>query len=392
MFAARAQNVEQWILPALAARKDRALGPLHGFDAGLPGRRPRTGLRSGRDNSTASPARGLVPILRSASISIPKPVWRGRTPAIATRAARRKAAWMNRPSSFTSKARAAYHELAVPSRSASRLIDGGCGARGGGRADLGAGGACAAGAAGRRDAHSAASSSVHCLRLAVSLAIPAGPAGSNALTVLLHLLAREIGARSYGDIVVNMVLYMPVGMFAFLALDRQGHHALRWIAAGADRASPCRRSVEMPQIYDKTRVCSLLDVLDNTLGGAIGMVLGLVFRNSLSGSLFLVMHWLGFQSVCCSGSWQASSIRSSSRLELTASLRWPGFWRSMCWSSARDSRGPRCGESGWRRRLWRCCCSRGLAPFHLQMHATAFSWVPFLAMLKRSGSSACRFC
>ena len=40
-FACRAQNVEQSILPALERRQDRALGSLHRFDPGLPGRRPR---------------------------------------------------------------------------------------------------------------------------------------------------------------------------------------------------------------------------------------------------------------------------------------------------------------------------------------------------------------
>ncbi len=40
-FASRAQNVDQWILPALAPRRDRPLRPLYRFLPGLPGCRTR---------------------------------------------------------------------------------------------------------------------------------------------------------------------------------------------------------------------------------------------------------------------------------------------------------------------------------------------------------------
>ena len=47
MFAARAQNVEQWILPALHAGQDRHLGSLHGFFDRLSRLRPGSGLGEG---------------------------------------------------------------------------------------------------------------------------------------------------------------------------------------------------------------------------------------------------------------------------------------------------------------------------------------------------------
>ncbi len=49
-FASRAQNVDQWIAPALAARRNRALRPLHRFLPGLPRLRARPG-RGKRDGA-----------------------------------------------------------------------------------------------------------------------------------------------------------------------------------------------------------------------------------------------------------------------------------------------------------------------------------------------------
>ena len=55
MFAARAQNVEQSILPALSRRQNRRLGPLHGFLHRLPRRRAAAWVGTRSSKSIASP-------------------------------------------------------------------------------------------------------------------------------------------------------------------------------------------------------------------------------------------------------------------------------------------------------------------------------------------------
>ena len=75
MFAARAQNVEQWILPALAEGKivvsDRFTDSSLGYQGAARGLGWDTVLEVDR-----IACQGLVPISPSASMSIPKPVWR----------------------------------------------------------------------------------------------------------------------------------------------------------------------------------------------------------------------------------------------------------------------------------------------------------------------------
>ena len=67
-------------------------------------------------------------------------------------------------------------------------------------------------------------------------------------------------------------------------------------------------SMEFLQIFDKTRVCSLLDVLNNTLGGLIGVVLGARFRRSMSGAGAADLLLARFSALCaCSRCWLGSA-------------------------------------------------------------------------------------
>ncbi len=57
MFGARAQHVDEVILPALAARRLGAVRPLHRFHRSLPGRRPQAGQRARAGAAQASVSR-----------------------------------------------------------------------------------------------------------------------------------------------------------------------------------------------------------------------------------------------------------------------------------------------------------------------------------------------
>ena len=62
-FASRAQNVDEWILPGAGARRNRALGPLHRFLPGLPGRRTRAWASTRSIDLDRIACRGLKPDL-----------------------------------------------------------------------------------------------------------------------------------------------------------------------------------------------------------------------------------------------------------------------------------------------------------------------------------------
>ena len=113
-FASRAQNVDELILPALARGRDRAFRPLHGFQPGLPGLRPRPGRRNRahagphrlpRPEARPHPAGGYRPRNQPG----PRPRPQRRRPARETR--------MDEQSvDFHRKVREAYHDAGRAAR------------------------------------------------------------------------------------------------------------------------------------------------------------------------------------------------------------------------------------------------------------------------------------
>lgn len=201
------------------------------------------------------------------------------------------------------------------------------------------------------------------------------------LSHFLHAWPSKLQPSDFGDIVVNLFLYMPVGMFAFLALERHGERRLRWILPVLlSLFLSC--SMEILQIFDKTRVCSLLDVLNNTAGGMAGVVLGARFRRTMSGPVLLILYWIGFQ--LCALFAMLAGQRGR-----------PGFLRSplelvtvvFAWVVAYQLYAAR---SETRRESWQSTALagaftallivRGLAPFRFQATPSHFDWMPFDAM------------
>ncbi len=209
----------------------------------------------------------------------------------------------------------------------------------------------------------------------------AGPPGHSALDVLLHSWPAKITPGDFGDIVVNLVIYAPVGMFGFLALDRTKHHRLRWFAPVL-LSCALSASMEMLQVYDVTRVCSLLDLLNNTLGGALGVFMGYLFRMSMSDGVFLVFHWLGFQvvAICAivAGKRPAPHFAPLDTVSVVVAWLLVVYLLSSPAVPVQPTRSGRWLALGFLALL----IVRGLAPFHFQGPPAPFRWVPLHTLLQ----------
>lgn len=99
----------------------------------------------------------------------------------------------------------------------------------------------------------------------------------NPLILLLHSWR---GGRLFPfqirDGIINVLLYIPVGACGYLAFAGMRR---RWLAFWAPVALGAALSVtvEILQVYERTRTTSLLDVYANTIGSAVGVLAGVVF-------------------------------------------------------------------------------------------------------------------
>lgn len=130
--------------------------------------------------------------------------------------------------------------------------------------------------------------------------------GADPLGVLLGAWPRHINRFLLRDAAVNLLLYFPLGMAAVLAAVRRHSRAAAWGAAVLI-AVALSAGIEMLQIYDPGRVCSLFDVLCNVLGAAGGAAAALLFRPELESlarrrpgrqaraAVLLLGCWAGFQ-------------------------------------------------------------------------------------------------
>ena len=204
-----------------------------------------------------------------------------------------------------------------------------------------------------------------------------GPEDKTALEVLLQSWPAKVDRADLGDIAVNVLLYLPAGMFAFFALDRFGYRRMRWVLPGLIGFA-VSSSIEMLQVFDRTRVPSLLDVLDNTLGSVAGLLLGYVLRSSFTGATLLVLYWLGFQ--------------LSALFAMLAGKRSYPHWTALVLAAWVLVLYMLSVSGKAVHRAWVAWClaagflvlllASGLAPYHLQAHGTAFHWIPFHAMFQ----------
>lgn len=134
--------------------------------------------------------------------------------------------------------------------------------------------------------------------------------GHNPLWVLLHAWPATVFSRYLvWDIAVNITLYVPLGIFAYLAVSGRAPWMVRVLAPMA-LALALSASIEMLQLFDDSRQCSGSDVVSNATGAAVGIALGALYRVKLqrflaaqdtasllrpSGALLLLSCWLGYQ-------------------------------------------------------------------------------------------------
>ena len=271
--------------------------------------------------------------------------------------------------------------------------------------------------------------------------------GASPPWILLHSWPDAIDRYVLWDVAINIVLYVPLGVFGFLAMSESFPRAVR-ICAPVLLAVALSASVEMIQLFDDSRQCSTSDLLCNVTGGAVGVGLGMLYREKLravlerreaasflhlSGALLLLCCWLGYQlfplfpslgrtklearlaalgpisaispvetllvfaewiAVACllEGLLEEETVRMMAALLLMVPLRLVIVSRSLAWS---DIAGAAAAFAAW---LWlpRLYVRRAapllltsalvlgeLAPFHFGS-ARAFNWVPFRGFLMAS--------
>jgi VanZ family protein len=96
---------------------------------------------------------------------------------------------------------------------------------------------------------------------------------ANPLWILLHAWGSHWDRRFAADVVINIALYVPLGMSGYLGFRR--FRIVGPVVVGAV-VSAC---VEMAQLYTDTRICSAFDLLNNILGSALGVALGMLLES-----------------------------------------------------------------------------------------------------------------
>lgn len=107
-----------------------------------------------------------------------------------------------------------------------------------------------------------------------------------------------------GDLISNILLYVPLGLFAVRAL--RGFPAFVRVALVVLTGLALSTSIELLQFYDAGRLTNMADVLSNTTGTLAGAIAGAAFRRDLRlpliGSVImppfvalLLACWLGYR-------------------------------------------------------------------------------------------------
>ncbi len=247
--------------------------------------------------------------------------------------------------------------------------------------------------------------------------------------VLLRSWPVNYNRYIFKDIAVNVALYLPFGAVAYLWLEHcQGRkHYQGWVRGGIPilLALLLSCSMEMVQLYDDSRVCSLLDALTNVCGAALGVWFGARLRRVKAPHveavpLFLLSCWAGaslfpfMPDLSRTHLWQKSGAFFSAPVTLVGFLgavaAWiaaerfmavTGFWwlylllplrffvagLSLTWLD--------CAAAGVAWLMARLATRDGiialtvlasillvgLTPFHFDAKPHSFIWVPFRALL-----------
>lgn len=83
--------------------------------------------------------------------------------------------------------------------------------------------------------------------------------------------------RYLADILINLALYMPIGMSGYLAFSKPKRQTLR-MSGLVFFGFTLSATIEMLQLFVPGRRCSSIDLLNNTLGTAAGIIPGMLFE------------------------------------------------------------------------------------------------------------------
>lgn len=244
--------------------------------------------------------------------------------------------------------------------------------------------------------------------------------------------------------VVNIAIYVPLGMAAYLALRRYRSRVLEVLAPVALGAL-LSASMEMLQLFTPSRHCSAVDLVNNILGSAFGVIAGYAFTQiadvPVAGPVFrvrdrcavaLLLCWLSFLlfplfPVLHLGMWRAELVAfhhaplispipilltvaewfAAGRLLVAAGARMPFRWQFILlllvpaqFAIIHHSPMPAdfvgatlaallfyfFGKKPSADRfagiaLLLAVTLRGLAPFQFESPARAFLWIPFVGLL-----------
>jgi VanZ family protein len=166
-----------------------------------------------------------------------------------------------------------------------------------------------------------------------------------------------------GDVLVNILLYMPLGACAYWAFA--GWRRMKFLAPVL-LALLVSTVVELVQAFEPARASESSDVVMNTGGAAIGMLLAAFLPVDPTPELFLLACWTAHLLFFGSPWWPAECVGwlivvSAAMPE--RSFRWRGPLAVACYLAL---------------------LLRGLAPFKFVSAAAPFDWVPFEGLLVAS--------
>lgn len=104
------------------------------------------------------------------------------------------------------------------------------------------------------------------------------------LDVLLRSWPQHVDRFLLRDVALNLLLYTPLGLTAFLAVARRHSRALA-AAAAVLLGAALSTGVEIAQVYVPGRVSSLLDVTTNSLGTVAGVLAAMAYRTRIEALL-----------------------------------------------------------------------------------------------------------
>src|ERR1035438_30803 len=132
--------------------------------------------------------------------------------------------------------------------------------------------------------------------------------GANPLLLLWHAWPSHLERSLPRDVILNVLLYIPLGAAALLALVRRNRLAVS-LCGSVLIGFTLSTAMELAQLFDRGRVTSLLDVVTNTIGTLAGALLAWIFLSqwgavlsrrrpewkTARGALMLLAIWVGYE-------------------------------------------------------------------------------------------------